>query len=150
MGTHYKGTAEEVCALNAYIKLTRAVESVNARLNRRLTDTGLTSPQFNVLEVLFHLGSLSQRDLGAKLLKSGGNITMVVNNLEKRKLVKRKRKKEDRRIVTVHLTEKGRQFIDEIFRGHVGAIVKEMTILTVEEQEQLGRLCRILGLRERM
>jgi len=52
------------------------------------------------------------------------------------------------RFVTVHLTEKGRGFIAEIFPRHVAAIVEEMGALTPSEQEELGRLCRKLGKRE--
>jgi MarR family 2-MHQ and catechol resistance regulon transcriptional repressor len=105
--------------------------------------------QFGTLEALLHLGPLCQCDLSKKLLKSSGNVTMVVDNLEKRGLVERQREGEDRRFVTVHLTEEGRRLISEIFPDHVTAIVDEMSILTGPEQEELGRLCRKLGLREK-
>ncbi|MBA2748856.1 MAG: MarR family transcriptional regulator, partial [Tatlockia sp.] len=91
MGTRYLGTTEEVTALNAYIKLVRATESVSHRLHRHLESSKLTVTQFGVLEALFHLGAMHQRDLAEKLLKSGGNITLVIDNLEKRQLVKRDR-----------------------------------------------------------
>ena len=150
MGTYYKGTEEEIRALNAYIKLMRAAESVTSRLNPRLTTVRLTISQFGVLEALFHLGPLYQCDLAQKLLKSSGNITMVIDNLEKRGLVKRQREVEDRRFVTIHLTEKGHQLISETFPHHVAAIVEEMSILTAAEQGELSLLCRMLGLKERM
>ncbi len=149
MGTHYKGTEEEIRALNTYIKLMRAVESLTSRLNSHLASARLTISQFGALEALFHLGPLCQRELSEKLLKSSGNITMVVDNLEKRGLVERKREGEDRRYVTVHLTHEGRRLISEIFPAHVAAIVEEMNILTASEQNELGRLCRVLGLRNR-
>ena len=149
MGTHYKGTEEEVRVLNTYIKLMRAVESVSSRLSPCLAAAGLTISQFGSLEALYHLGPLCQCDLSKKLLKSSGNITMVIDNLEKRGLVQRKRETEDRRFVTVHLTEAGHRLISEIFPRHVAAIVDEMSILTASEQEELGRLCRILGRKER-
>ena len=149
MGTHYKGTEEEIRALNTYIKLMRAIESLTSRLNSRLASERLTISQFGALEALFHLGPLCQRELSEKLLKSSGNITMVVDNLEKRGLAERKREGEDRRYVTVHLTQEGRQLISEIFPSHVAAIVEEMNILTASEQNELGRLCRALGLRNK-
>ena len=75
MGTHFNGTEREVRALDAYIKLLRATESVVARLSHQLRDeNGLTVSQFGALEALLHLGPMSQRDLGTKLLKSSGNI----------------------------------------------------------------------------
>ncbi|MBT4501581.1 MAG: MarR family transcriptional regulator [Gemmatimonadetes bacterium] len=149
MGTHFNGTEREVRALDAYIKLLRATESVVARLSHQLRDeNGLTVSQFGALEALLHLGPMSQRDLGTKLLKSSGNITMVVDNLEKRDLVERRREGNDRRVVTVHLTPKGRQLIVEVFPRHATLISDELEILTPEEQETLGRLCRKLGLKQ--
>jgi CDP-glucose 4,6-dehydratase len=44
---------------------------------------------------------MSQSEIGAKLLKSSGNVTLVVDNLEKRGLVRRERDSDDRRVVTV-------------------------------------------------
>lgn len=147
--THFHGTDEEVRALDAYIKLVRAGESVTARLAPLLDEANLTVSQFGVLESLYHLGPMCQRDLGRKLLKSGGNITLVVDNLEKRGLVYRARGKEDRRYVAVHLTEVGRRLIAEIFPRHAANIVREMSVLSPAEQEELGRLCRKLGRQER-
>lgn len=148
MGTHFRGTEEEVRALDAYIKLLRAAESTTSRLSRHMAACGLTVSQFGALEALLHLGPLCQCDLGKKLLKSSGNITMVVDNLEKRGLVERRREGEDRRFVTVHLTEEGRRMISEIFPRHVAVIVEEMGALAPSEQEEMGRLCRKLGRKE--
>ena len=147
MGTQYLGTTEEVTALDAYIKLVRATESVTHRLHRHL-DSKLTVTQFGVLEVLFHLGAMYQRDLAEKLLKSGGNITLVIDNLEKRQLVKRDREVGDRRCIAVSLTPAGKQLISDIFPTHVAAIVKQMSILSLDEQAELGRLCKKIGKQE--
>lgn len=146
MGTHFKGQADEVRALDSYIKLVRAAESTSTRLHRRIARNGVTETQFGVLEALFHLGPLCQRELGKKLLKTSGNITLVIDNLEKRGLVRRERDRRDRRYVTVHLTEGGETLIRRIFPRHVAAVVGEMSALTAAEQEELGRLCRKLGL----
>ncbi len=149
MGTHYKGTKEEVRALNALIKLTRAAESVGARLSGLILEAGLTESQFGALEVLYHLGPMHQRELGRKLLRSSGNVTMVVDNLEKRGLVRRQRGTEDRRVVTVHLTDEGRRLIGRVFPRHAAGVAAEMSVLSPAEQEELARLCRKLGLQER-
>ncbi len=148
MGTRYQGTKDEVRALDTYIKLVRATESVCNRIHRHLAETGLTVSQFGVLEALLHLGPMMQRELAEKLLKSGGNITMVIDNLEKRQLVKRDRQAEDRRCVRVCLTPEGEQLIRDVFPFHVATIQEEMSILTESEQEELGRLCRRLGRQE--
>jgi MarR family transcriptional regulator, 2-MHQ and catechol-resistance regulon repressor len=148
MGTHYHGTPEEVRALDTFIKLVRATESASVRIHQHLDQTNLTVSQFGVLEALWHLGSLSQRDLAQKLLKSGGNITMVIDNLEKRQLVRRERQTHDRRVILVCLTEAGETLIQEVFPRQVQAVVQEMSVLSAIEQENLGQLCRKLGKHE--
>jgi MarR family 2-MHQ and catechol resistance regulon transcriptional repressor len=148
MPTHYEGTDQEVLALNTFIKFSRAAESLAARLARSDTTGGLTTSQFGVLESLFHLGPMSQSAICTKLLKSGGNITLVIDNLEREGLVQRERNPEDRRVVMVLLTDRGRELIERIFPGHVVAIVNEMQVLKPDEQETLGYLCRKLGKQE--
>src|SRR2546430_6740470 len=134
MGTHYNGRVAEVRALDAYIKLARATTSVGVRLSRPLAEAGLTPTQVGVVEALLHLGPLGQRVLGDKLLMSGGNITTVVDNLERRGLVRRERRGDDRRHVTVHLTPEGRRLISRVFPGHVAAIVEAFSALTAAER----------------
>jgi len=142
-------TDSEKRALNTYTKLMRAAESVTSRIGRNMAASDLTVSQFGVMEALFHKGPLCQRDIATKILKSTGNITMVIDNLEKRGLVRRERAAEDRRFITIHLTDVGEQLIAEVFPRVQASIVEEMTILTETEQEELGRLCRMLGLKER-
>jgi MarR family 2-MHQ and catechol resistance regulon transcriptional repressor len=134
--------------LNSYTKLMRAAESVTSRVVRTMTEFELTISQFGVLEALLHRGPLCQRDIAAKILKSSGNITLVIDNLEKRGLVKRQRDSVDRRYFTVSLTATGIELITGAFARVEAAIVTEMGVLTAGEQETLGRLCRKLGLRE--
>lgn len=149
MGTHYQGSKKEIRSLDTYIKLIRASESLNAKIHRHLSDYGISSSQFSVLEILKHLGPQCQRDLGNKMLKTGGNVVMIIDNLEKHRLVKRDRKRKDRRYVNIRLTKKGEKLIENIFPKHVNRIVTEMNILNKEEQKELGRLCRKLGLQEK-
>jgi MarR family 2-MHQ and catechol resistance regulon transcriptional repressor len=72
-------------------------------------------------------------------------MTVVIDNLEKRGLVQRRRKENDRRCLDVLLTRKGRSLISEIFPGHVEGVVKALAVLTAKEQATLGALCRKLG-----
>ena len=88
-------------ALSAYTKLMRAAESVTGRTSRILAAFNLSVSQFGVLEVLFHKGSLCQSELAAKILKSTGNITMVIDNLEKRNLVRRERDMNEKIVETM-------------------------------------------------
>lgn len=147
MPTHYKGSAAEIEALNAYIKLRRALGGMDLALQRHLQQEGLTESQFGVLEVLLHLGPMSQRCIGRKLFTSGANITTILDNLERRGLIERRRCPEDRRAFTVHLTPAGRDLITNIFPGHASRVAEHFSVLSVQEQQELGRLCKKLGLR---
>jgi MarR family 2-MHQ and catechol resistance regulon transcriptional repressor len=143
--SRYRGSGAERLALSTYLKLTRASERLWNRLAPGLQREDLTPSQFGVLEALHHLGPMHQRDLGERILKSSGNMTLVIDNLETRGLVRRERSTEDRRFIQVHLTPEGERLIRRVFPGHAAAITRELTVLTQEEQRTLGNLCRKLG-----
>jgi len=134
-------------ALNSYTKLMRAAESVTGRVHRVLSAPKLTISQFGVQEALYHKGPLCQRDIAAKILKSTGNITMVVDNLEKQDLVRWERDYEGRRYATIHHTETGTTLITKVFADVESEIVGEMKSLTEDEQILLGSLCKKPGLK---
>jgi len=134
-------------ALNTYTKLMRAAESVTSRVNRVLLAPKLTISQFGVLEALYHKGPLCQKEIAVKILKSTGNITLVIDNLEKQDLVRREGDNEDRRFLTIHLTETGTNLITKVFADVEAAIVGEMASLSENEQELLGNMCKKLGLK---
>lgn len=145
MGTKYQGSDEEIRALDAFIKLTRAANSALDRTNRHITEAGLTTSQFGVLEVLYHLGTLSQVDVARKLLLSTANVTTVIQNLEKNGYICRERDPKDNRFMRVSITEKGSTLIARIMPAHVANITEVMSALSPDEQETLGQLCRKLG-----
>jgi MarR family 2-MHQ and catechol resistance regulon transcriptional repressor len=92
---------------------------------------------------------MCQKQFSDKILKSTANITTVIDNLEKRALVKRIRQENDRRYITVELTEKGRTLIHDIFPEHVKHINHELSILSKDEKVKLKTLCKIIGKKER-
>lgn len=145
MPTHYQRNKKDTAALNAYINLLRASETILDRFGADLEAKGLTLGQFGVLETLLHLGPMCQKELGQKLLRSGGNVTLVIDNLERHGWVRRERQKKDRRKILVRLTVGGRRLVEWVFPLHLRAVVREFSRLTLEEQETLRRLCRKLG-----
>jgi MarR family transcriptional regulator, 2-MHQ and catechol-resistance regulon repressor len=145
MATHHQRTVRERRALDAFIKLIRAGNSVAAESNRHLTESGLTPSQFAVLEALYHLGPMCLSELAGKILRTAGNLTMVLDNLEKRGLAKRVAGSKDRRFVSAEITSRGRDLIRGVFPVHAARIAESMDRLTPAEQEQLAALCRKLG-----
>jgi len=149
MSTRFRGRPDEMRALDTYVKLMRATDSVQAPLDRRLEALGLTEGQFGVLEILLHLGPQTAGALGRKSFRSGGHITTVLDNLEKRELVRRERLESDRRTVVVSLTPAGRRLVSRIFPGQAAAIAAALSPLSATEQTTLARLLRKLGLGQR-
>lgn len=145
MPTHYQGDEATVRALNAFINLMRASDTVVRRLSAKFEAAGLTTAQFAILEAIYHLGPLCQKTLAEKLLRSGGNITVVVDNLEKRGLARRQRQADDKRMVQIHLTPRGRALIARVIPKHAQNIANELSVLAPEEQDELRRICRKLG-----
>lgn len=148
MPTHYQGSKKEITTLNTYIKLTRSAETLSSRLFPGGKFGGLTVSQFGALEALYHLGPMCQSEIGEKILRSSGNMTLVIDNLEKHGLIQRERGKDDRRQVIVQLSLEGKKLISEIFFEHVEAIMEQFNILTPKEQETLGDLLKKLGTQE--
>ena len=147
MPTHFIGSRAELRTLDTFIKLTRCTNSVLARLAEKGTVGELTYSQFAVLEALYHLGHMTQGEISMKVLKSGSNMTTVIDNLERDGLVRRERDAKDRRVIHVHLTEAGTGVIEAVLPGHVSALVEEFKVLSASEQQALGELCKKLGKR---
>jgi len=146
MTTYYKGNKKEKIALDTWIKFLRARETVWHRANPSMTTEGVTPTQFAVLEALLHLGPLSQKDISEKLLVSAGNMVMVIDNLERNELVIRKPNPNDRRVYFITLTRRGKGLINRLFPIHVKAIIDNLSVLNENEQKELGRLCKKLGM----
>ena len=132
-------------ALKTYVKLMRAASGVTEKMHRHLRNHGLTHSQFGVLEALLHLGPMCQREIGDKILKSGGNMTLVIDNLNKRGLVERVQDIQDRRYIKIHLTPKGHDLVSSVFPRHAAIAEKVFAIMSEDEQERLGRLLKKLG-----
>lgn len=132
-------------ALDTWVKLARAFSTVYKKENAQIRSYGLTQPQFSALECLGHLGPMTIGELSKKMLVSGGNMTVVIDNLEKEGLVERIHSQQDRRAILVQLTPKGKQLFEEVFVKHAAYLADLFSVLTEEEQRELGRLLKKLG-----
>ncbi len=138
-------------ALKLWVALARCYATFSRAVDGKIHEYGLTTPQFGVLEALYHLGPLSLGELADKLLVTGGNITYVMDRLEAQGLVYRDRLVEDRRVVKAKLTERGRDLIESVFPPHAEYIEHLTSHLDATEAETLRALLKKLGhsIRER-
>lgn len=133
-------------ALNTWVKLARAYTVFQHQTDENIRTYNLTPPQFAVIEALGHLGPLRVGVLCKKMLVTGGNMTLVLDNLEKQNLIDRTFSKEDRRAIVVQLTEEGKRIFDDSFAEHAQKITELLSVLSQDEQKQLGTLLKKLGL----
>jgi MarR family 2-MHQ and catechol resistance regulon transcriptional repressor len=133
-------------ALSLWVKLARASSLFHRLTARDIATYNITQPQFAVLECLGHLGPMSIGMLCKKMLVSGGNMTVVVDNLERENLVVRLSEPEDRRQILVRLTPKGQKYFNEIFIKHAEYVTRLLSVLNETEQNDLSALLKKLGL----
>jgi MarR family 2-MHQ and catechol resistance regulon transcriptional repressor len=133
-------------ALSMWVKLTRAHDTFSHLTAANIRSFGLTPAQFGVIECLGHLGTMLIGDLTKKHLVSGGNMTVVVDNLEKDGLVERLVNDQDHRAFYVKLTPKGKRLFEKIFSKHAQYVVKLASVLSEAEQAELGLLLKKLGM----
>ena len=82
--------------------------SLRRNYDRQLKSFSLTPCQFEVLMTLWSEDGIVLSELGRRVSRDGPTITGVVDRMEKKMLVKRKRGDHDRRVVKVNLTAKGK------------------------------------------
>jgi MarR family transcriptional regulator, 2-MHQ and catechol-resistance regulon repressor len=147
MGTHYKGSLKEINTLNSYIKLLRAFGSISSKLYIKLAKEGLTESQFHLLDALYHLGPMNQKELGKKIFRSEGNITMVVNNLEKQKIIKKKQSEEDKRVCIIKLNKEGRELYEKVFPKFLKVIMVEFDRIKANEHKEFQKTCKKISMK---
>ncbi|MDA0310875.1 MAG: MarR family transcriptional regulator [Gemmatimonadetes bacterium] len=132
-------------ALRLWISLARCYSTFSKAIAYKVQEYDLTTPQFGVLEALYHLGPLSLGELAEKLLVTGGNVTYVMDRLEDQGLVYRERSPEDRRVIQGKLTAAGRDRIASVFLGHAKYVESLVRHLSPEDQSELRGLLKSLG-----
>lgn len=123
--------------LKVLIYLSRATQAAHRRGGALFKSGGLTLTQFGVLDALYHKGPLTINQIIESILSTGGNITVVVSNLEKQDLVTRTTNPEDKRSCFISITPKGVQKIEELFPKHLEDLEDHFKNLTQEDKEQL-------------
>src|SRR5882757_11543062 len=126
---------QDTSGVHVWLVLAKAFHAlaVKAEKSLNLTGAGLGDSDFRVLEVLLHKGPLPVNTIGPKVWLNPGSISVAVDRLEKKALVKR-RNTDDRRVRLVELTAKGRALITKTFREHAAAMEEAAGVLSNEER----------------
>ena len=143
---------DEAASLQLILSIGRAFKFVDDYVRPRMQKHGLTMTEFSVLMVLHHGGPTPLGELSERILLTGASTTYTVKKLEKRGLIARESRSEDKRVVMGVITEKGRTLAKKIAPLHASELAEAMHRLSTDEKKttaQLLRKLRGLGPKER-
>ena len=131
--------------LNLFKTFARAFKSVSEHSIRDSKEHGFNPTEFSVLELLYTKGPQKLQQIGSRLLLVSGNVTYVIDKLEKNEFIYREQDPKDKRSVYANLTEKGRTYLDEIYPVHTLRMARAFSGLSIDEQQQLMALLKKAG-----
>lgn len=129
-------------AVAIWIRFLRFANRKNAFLRERLRARSLSPAQFDVIAQVGSADGLTQRDLAARLVVTEGNVTQLLDKLDKQGLVTRQADGRCNRLV---LTAKGRSLYQEVVPEQNSLITQIFSVLDEREQDELRRLLRKLS-----
>jgi DNA-binding MarR family transcriptional regulator len=97
-------------------------------------DSGLTTAQNHTVEIVGHEGAIKMKRLADKLGVTTGTLTVSIDRLEKKELLKRVPHQSDRRSYLIELTDKGREVFKKHHNHHLNLTQEMMTGFTEQEQ----------------
>jgi MarR family transcriptional regulator, organic hydroperoxide resistance regulator len=137
-------------ALVLVSNLHRAVAAIRREFEKTvLTEVRLSWTAFTVMWVLWVWGETDTRELAHEANVTKGTLTGVVDTLQKRGLVERRRRARDRRLMAVKLTDAGTLLIADVFPRFNREEQRVAALLTSRQREAmvdgLRRILRELG-----
>ncbi|HLS10206.1 MarR family transcriptional regulator [Lentibacillus sp.] len=138
---------EENLSLKAFVVLMKAAKSLTEYVKKDISRYDMKTSDFAVLEALYHKGNLTVKQISEAVLINAGSMTYVIDKLEAKDLLERRPCKDDRRAVYIHITEKGKQLMNDIFPKHQEAIEEVFQELTADEKKTVIDLLKRIGQR---
>ncbi len=128
--------------LRLWLRALSFTSMVEQRIRSLLhADFDVTLPRFDVMAALYDApAGLSMGEVSRRLMVSNGNVTGIVERLEREGLVWRRINPDDRRSQLVRLTDSGRTTFEEMAEAHERWVASMLSGLSEEEVEQLKYL----------
>ena len=129
-------------ALRIWLRLLTCTQLIERRVRSGLReDFGTTLPRFDLMAQLErHREGLKMNELSRMLMVTGGNITAIVDQLEKEGQVERLDDSADRRAFRIRLTRSGEKSFTEMARAHEQWVVELLGGLSRKEHDELLKL----------
>ena len=134
--------AEDHRALRIWLRLLTCTQLIERKVRSRLrAGFATTLPRFDLMAQLErHPEGLKMNELSRLLMVTGGNVTAIVDQLEKEALVERLAEPADRRAFRIRLTRAGERSFGEMARAHEAWIVELLAGLAGRERAEVYRL----------
>jgi DNA-binding MarR family transcriptional regulator len=113
----------------------RLAQTVAREVDHRMAKLGLTEAQWKPLLLLSQGSCVTAADISRLACQDTGAVTRLLDRLEAKKLIRRVRSADDRRVVRLELTREGERVAAELPKILAG-LVNEM--LTGFSQEEFG------------
>ena len=120
--------------MDTWEKFAKAFNYFSKQMGKKIKTYGLTQPQFSVIEALGNLGSMKIGELNNNMIFNGGNMTLVLDQLEKQDYIRRTNSPSDRRAIIIELTDQGHKLFSDIYPDHTEHVLSLMNRLSEEEQ----------------
>ena len=100
-------------AENAFLSVVRVAGGLLRDVEILLNQHGLTAAQYNVLRILRGAGEQGAcgREIAGRLITADPDITRLLDRMEKRGLISRRRDTQDRRFVTTRIASSGLEIL---------------------------------------
>jgi MarR family 2-MHQ and catechol resistance regulon transcriptional repressor len=105
---------------------------------------GLTMNQYQVLNVLYHKGNQNIGSITKLIMSTPGNITVVIKNLKRDKLITSIQDKSDKRASVLSITNSGKKILDGLFDNHENELAQNFEVMNDAELDTLFSLLRKL------
>ena len=138
----FRAHADQHASLRLWLRLLSCTTRVEDKIRQKLRESfDITLPRFDLMAQLErHPDGLTMGELSRRMLVTGGNITTIVDQLEKEKLVLRQVGVTDRRSFTVKLTNSGRDAFTKMALAHEAWVAELFVGLSSNQQSQLHTL----------
>jgi DNA-binding MarR family transcriptional regulator len=100
----------------------------------------LTGPQLTVIKLLSGIGELSLTELSESMQTRNSTVTGIIDRMESAELVKRVRSEEDRRVVKIRLTPKGRSLAKSVRIEPMALFRQALETLSAQEARTLLKI----------
>lgn len=139
-------TSDDHEALRLWLRLYACTNLIESRIRRRLQARFATTlPRFDLMAQLYRVPrGLRMSELSERLMVTGGNVTGLVDSLEKDGLVVREADEADRRALRVKLTREGRSTFRSMAGEHERWIVEMFAGLSQREERTLAAQLKTL------